>query len=362
MVTRANRQTVFNVMRNRAVQAGNGQTLVHLAPSMAYDKPRGPYATNAARRAWSFNMSAASSHVNELRKDALEILRTSDDLNMLKKALRAAWPNPRGTGSTALEDRDIFVKHWMIFLCLFRPRGLQIDFRCDYDYRVQPNQKRADAYASFLAELVRRQRQIDVAALHMTFPQCVREYVRAPRYLKGVFQLLCAMGTKRPKEAISELFDRRVLDNFDGVANADRRAAAWTRVFKLIRCIARTKAQKLAVLERYIARVRDPVARDINDLVRHAKSYPSIADQARFLWSVVHHQRLEPPAAVIRAVLGTMTRDRLARFLVQYARLDTRNRVQTRGSVGRLSRSVTNHITTRLKAWGVLKNSRTARR
>jgi hypothetical protein len=365
-MTKTKRRIVFGLLRNRAIDGGDDRTLALIAPALAYTKPRGPHASNANRSAWRSNMTTAGGHVAALREDALDVLRTSTDPNHLSTALRNAWPQPypRGTGSAALEKDDIFGRHWMTFLCLFKPRGLDIDTSCEYTYRVAPNQARADAYASFLSELVQRKRRFDVSALYMTFPQCVREFVRAPRVLKGVFRLLCAIGVKLPTQAISELFDRRVLDDFDGVANATRRTAAWTRLFKLIRCIARTKAEKLYVVKRYIATVRNPVAREINDVVGHAKSLLSVADQAHFLLSVVRRQRPEPSAAVVRAVLGTLTRERLARLLAQYARLNARNRVQPRGngSSGRLSDSVTTHLTNRLRTWGVLRNTRNSRR
>ena len=357
MVTPTQRRTVFNVMQHRALKSGNSETLVHLAPAMAYTKPRGPLATQNQKHAWKFNMSQANGFVSSLRQDALEILRTSDDPKDLKNALLAAWPNPVGKGAAALNDRQLFTKHWLTFLYLFRPRGVILYNY--HEYMVDPDQNLADAYASFLSELVKRRRGDYDAILSMTFAQCVVEFVRAPRFLGGVFQLLCAMGNKQPKDAAASLFDRRVrkmLGEMQG-ANA-RRAAAWTRLLKLVRCIARTKVEKMSVLKMYINTVHPPVAREINDLVRHAKSMLGAPDQARFLWDVIHQRRPEPSAAVARAVLGSMTRDRLPRLMGHYARLNARNRVQTRAGRLQLSNAITARLTNRLTTWGVLRNSR----
>lgn len=356
MVTLPNRRTVFNVMQHRALNGGNAETLVHLAPAMAYTKPRGPLATQKQKNAWKWSMSQANGFVSSLREDALEILHTSDDPKKLKTALLTAWPNPVGKGAAELNDRELFAKHWLRFLYLFRPHGVQL---YDYSqYRANSDQNLADAYASFLSELIKRQRGDDYfAILAMTIEECVVEFVRAPRLLGGVFRLLCA-ALKRPLKRVGILFSgvRKMLGEMQG-ANA-RRAAAWTRILKLVRCIARTKVDKLAVLKMYITTVHTPVAREINDLVRHAKSLPSVPDQARFLWNVVHQRRPDPSAAVARAVLGSMTRDRLPRLMGQYARLNTRNRVQTRAGRLSLSNATTTHLTNRLATWGVLRNSR----
>lgn len=347
MVNNNNRKAVFNVVRNHAIAGGHAARLENLVHGMAYNRPR---TTNQARAGWQRNMNRARTIVMPRRTHYTEILTTSRDPAQLMNALRQK-------ANISYLSQERIRAHIGYFSRALIPRE-QFNF---YD---EPNYDQADAYGIFLAELLRRRTEYTPFDTNIpAFTMWIAEYMRAPRFLPGVFVFLCALSKPRCMKVLRDLFASSwfVLPELERPDS--NRTTRWNRLFKLIRCITTTKAEKLAALRLYVTKVNDPIAREVTQLTRLAKSRVSIADQAHFMRDIITKRRPEPSVALARAIFQPMTPASLRPFFDAYARLEAPRRIHTRGrqalpNVRTINTRRRDAIVTRFTGWRLYRDRR----